>query len=289
MTQAPYTATVNALIVDVDGHPTVNALIVDTAGNPVLSPPIASDPIWDAKGDLVAGTGADAATRVAVGSNGQVLIADSSQTGGVRWGPAGSFPLTWMKSGWYSFLQEGGTPLSAAKGVGEMQLMPFVLAAPVTLSRIGAEVTVAADAGSTGVIAIYSDDGTGMLPGALLYDASASGSASTILANGLISLASATVQDVTVSWALAAGVVYWAGMALQNAAHNGTAFTGNPTLRLPSAQAYSLPTATTIPTAALSGNNFGARQLSVVGALPATFVAGTAPTIAGVRLHAKAA
>ncbi len=39
----------------------------------------------DAKGDLIAGTGADAFTRVAVGTNGQVLAADSTASGGVAW------------------------------------------------------------------------------------------------------------------------------------------------------------------------------------------------------------
>jgi hypothetical protein len=39
----------------------------------------------DAKGDLIAGTGADAFTRVAVGTNGQLLQADSTAAGGVSW------------------------------------------------------------------------------------------------------------------------------------------------------------------------------------------------------------
>jgi hypothetical protein len=46
---------------------------------------VASDVIWDAKGDIAAGTGADAAARVAVGTNGQVLTADSAQSAGVKW------------------------------------------------------------------------------------------------------------------------------------------------------------------------------------------------------------
>jgi len=40
----------------------------------------------DAKGDLIAGTGADAFSRLAVGSNNQVLMADSSQSTGIKWG-----------------------------------------------------------------------------------------------------------------------------------------------------------------------------------------------------------
>jgi len=39
----------------------------------------------DAKGDLIAGTGADAFARVAVGTNGQVLQADSTAATGVSW------------------------------------------------------------------------------------------------------------------------------------------------------------------------------------------------------------
>jgi hypothetical protein len=40
----------------------------------------------DAKGDLVPGTGADTFARLAVGANNTVLIADSAETTGLRWG-----------------------------------------------------------------------------------------------------------------------------------------------------------------------------------------------------------
>jgi hypothetical protein len=41
--------------------------------------------IIDAKGDLIAGTAADTASRLAVGSNGQVLTADSGEATGLKW------------------------------------------------------------------------------------------------------------------------------------------------------------------------------------------------------------
>lgn len=42
----------------------------------------------DAKGDLIAGTGADAFSRLAVGTNNQVLTADSSTATGLKWASA---------------------------------------------------------------------------------------------------------------------------------------------------------------------------------------------------------
>jgi len=46
---------------------------------------VATDAIFDAKGDLAVGTGANTASRLAVGSDGQVLTADSAQATGVKW------------------------------------------------------------------------------------------------------------------------------------------------------------------------------------------------------------
>lgn len=49
---------------------------------------VSSDTIWDAKGDLVAGTGADTAQKLTVGTDGSQLYADSSQPTGLRWAPS---------------------------------------------------------------------------------------------------------------------------------------------------------------------------------------------------------
>jgi hypothetical protein len=53
---------------------------------------VATDTIWDTKGDLAAATGADAASKLAVGSNGQVLTADSTQSTGLKWATPASGP-----------------------------------------------------------------------------------------------------------------------------------------------------------------------------------------------------
>jgi hypothetical protein len=46
---------------------------------------VATDVIWDTKGDLAVATGADTAVKLPAGTNGQILAADSTQTTGLRW------------------------------------------------------------------------------------------------------------------------------------------------------------------------------------------------------------
>lgn len=46
---------------------------------------VATDAIWDAKGDLAVGTGADTAAKLTAGTNGQVLQADSGESSGLKW------------------------------------------------------------------------------------------------------------------------------------------------------------------------------------------------------------
>jgi hypothetical protein len=57
---------------------------------------VAVDPltILDAKGDLISATAADTPARLAVGTNGQVLTADSTTSTGLKWATASSGALT---------------------------------------------------------------------------------------------------------------------------------------------------------------------------------------------------
>jgi len=55
---------------------------------PVVTNTVAT--AYDAKGDLIVGTGADTFSRLAVGTNGHTLVADSSTSTGLKWAaPAG--------------------------------------------------------------------------------------------------------------------------------------------------------------------------------------------------------
>lgn len=67
--------------------------------------------IVDAKGDIIAATAADTVSRLAVGANDTVLMADSSTATGLKWGtPAGGGES-------YTLLNAGGTTLSGSNSI----------------------------------------------------------------------------------------------------------------------------------------------------------------------------
>lgn len=65
---------------------------------PVITNTVATE--FDAKGDLIVGTGSDTFDRLAVGTNGHTLVADSAETSGLKWAaPAAGGAYTSLASG----------------------------------------------------------------------------------------------------------------------------------------------------------------------------------------------
>jgi len=106
--------------------------------------------------------------------------------------------------------------------------MPVAIVQPITITRIGAEINAAGQAGSLLRLGIYNDSNG--IPGSLLLDAG------TIAGDSAMS-----VQEITISQALSPGV-YWFAAVVQAAAST------QPTVYVVSAAQASIP----MPTVNLS-------------------------------------
>ena len=86
------------------------ALAMRTLGNAIdtTMATMVAKTIVDAKGDLIAATAADTVSRLAVGTNGQVLTADSTAATGIKWASASGGSKN------YTLLNTGGTALTGA-------------------------------------------------------------------------------------------------------------------------------------------------------------------------------
>ena len=83
-----------AVLVSWTNIKTINSTSILGSGDIVISGggSVATDAIWDSKWDLAGGTGANTASRLAVGTNWQVLTADSAEVTGLKWSnPAGGW------------------------------------------------------------------------------------------------------------------------------------------------------------------------------------------------------
>jgi hypothetical protein len=77
---------IDASLVDLKGG-TTGQVLAKASGTDMDFSWVAIDPlvILDAKGDLITATAADTPARLAVGTNGQTLVADSSTATGLKW------------------------------------------------------------------------------------------------------------------------------------------------------------------------------------------------------------
>lgn len=74
----------------------------------------------DAKGDLIAGTGADAFARLGVGTNGQVLTADSAESTGLKWAAAAGGGMTLLST---TTLTGTSTSISIVSGYTDLEIV----------------------------------------------------------------------------------------------------------------------------------------------------------------------
>jgi hypothetical protein len=128
---------------DFDVALTDGQAVVTRAGTPST---VANDPLFDAVGDLAAGTGVDAAGRLPVGTDGQLLQADSGQATGLVWvDPA------------------AGAAFDAPSGVVEIGAVAAEGVATTTVRSDHVHPVVAPAAGYPLPVAAAEDDGTSAL------------------------------------------------------------------------------------------------------------------------------
>lgn len=144
---------------DLSGKPTIPSTASEVGAVP--------ESLATAKGDLLIASSAGVVGRLPVGTDGQVLTADSSQTAGAKWAPATG--------------GGGSTLLSTLPAVGQYFTSPFFLnlsshdllnappnnalwiplASAVTVDSVSLSVTTAGAAGNAMTVGLYADDGTG--------------------------------------------------------------------------------------------------------------------------------
>ena len=79
--------------------------------------------IVDAKGDIIAATAADTVARLAVGTNDQVLIADSSTATGLKWGSPSAGGMTLINTGGTALTGASVTISSIPSGYVDLKLI----------------------------------------------------------------------------------------------------------------------------------------------------------------------
>jgi hypothetical protein len=267
---ADYTAAVRDLVLvdTTSGSVTVTLPTGAAAGDPVgirrLSAGINTLTVQRGSSDTIA-VGTGTATSITLTLQDRTVVLESDGAG--SWTPvAGYQSLTSLDahfqgslaSGqYYHPVSAGSSGTSSTLANGSLRVAPFFVPNSVTLSRIGAEITSAGDAGCKLRLGIYADDGTGY-PGALVLDA------------GTIAGDSVAVQEITISQALSPGL-YWIGGAVQ------LVTVTQPTVRTTGTWTppVSIRAGTTIPSAGAS--MIGYVHGSVSGALPSSFTATVAP------------
>jgi hypothetical protein len=130
---------------------------------------VATDAIFDAKGDLVVGTGADTASKLTAGSGGQFLVPNSNQSTGMQWvGPFFQIPA----AGEYLACQfaTGLIGFATAATLNRVEFCPVWVPARSAFDRITFFLQTTGTSGAVARLGIYAASAAGK-PGALVLDA----------------------------------------------------------------------------------------------------------------------
>lgn len=168
--------------------------------------------IIDAKGDVIVGTAADTAARLAVGADGQVLTADSTQTAGVKWAAPSAAIAHFYEDDIYSGLQGlAHATLGGGGGVlyGANFLYLWRIMSPqdVTIDGLLMQVQVDGGSGALARCGIYAQDATTAPVGAPLVQS----------ADLNVNVAGGTrVSAALTPTALTAWTPYWGALVVNN-------------------------------------------------------------------------
>lgn len=163
---------------------------------------VATDTIFDAKGDLPVGTGVDTASKLTVGANGYLLTPNSDAASGLEWAD-NLLAIPGISGQYYTASVQNVGVVTVTLTQNLLWYHPIFLRKG-TLDRIGIRVA-ATSASHTCRVGIY-QNAAGRVPGSLLLDA---GSLSMSAATGLVT--------ATISQAVETGI-YWLAAVMQGGA-----------------------------------------------------------------------
>lgn len=125
--------------------------------------------IVDAKGDLIVGTGADTVARLAVGTNGYLLAADSAVSTGVKWtyNQVSQRAPQLLQANSYGVPGAIVTNYNSGIAIGPNQIhtQPFIITRPLTITKIALRNNTAITTNTVARCGIYASDSNGLPSG----------------------------------------------------------------------------------------------------------------------------
>jgi hypothetical protein len=213
---------VDTSFVDLKGG-TTGQVLAKASGTDLDFSWVAVDPltILDAKGDLITATAADTPARLAVGTNGQTLVADSTASTGLKWATASVGAYTKVTSASFSGVTDTSTTFNS---VFSTTYKNYVIVMNVK-GTIGANLYFRGTNGATIRTTNYQASNYSLGASGTFYTVTSSGAAQASMAT-LYSIYANTVS-ITISnvGTGSASVPTWAG-TFSSIANNNNGFTG---------------------------------------------------------------